>query len=41
MEVPWTYCVNHFAIYVGQVIRLYTLSLYSAVCQLYLNKTEE
>ena len=25
--------------YVSQVIMLYTLNLYSAVCQLYLNKT--
>ena len=25
--------------YVTQIIMLYTLSLYSAVCQLYLNKT--
>ena len=25
--------------YVNQIIMLYTLNLYSAVCQLYLNKT--
>ena len=25
--------------YVGQIIKLYTLNLYSAVCKLYLNKT--
>ena len=27
--------------YVSQIIMLYTLNLYSAVCQLYLNKTEK
>ena len=27
-------------VYVSQVIMLYTLKLYSAICQLYLNKTE-
>ena len=27
--------------YVNQIIMLYTLNLYSAVCQLYLNKTEK
>ena len=26
--------------YVSQIIMLYTLNLYSAVCQFYLNKTE-
>ena len=25
--------------YVGQIIMLYTLNLYSVVCQLYVNKT--
>ena len=28
-------------IYVSQIIMLYTLNLYSAVCQLYLSKTEK
>ena len=27
--------------YVTQVIMLYTLNLYSAICQLYLSKTEK
>ena len=31
---------NHLTVYVSQVIMLYTLKLYSAICQLYLNKTE-
>ena len=35
-----TYCDNHFMMYVSQITVLYTLNLYSAVCQLYLNKTE-
>ena len=35
-----TYCDKHFMMYVGQIIMLYMLNLYSAVCQLYLNKTE-
>ena len=30
---------NHFMMYVSQFIMLFTLNLYSAVCQLYLNKT--
>ena len=34
------YCGNHFIIYVSQVIMLHTLNLHSAICQLYLNKTE-
>ena len=29
-----TYCDNHFMMYVSQIIMLYTLNLYSAVCQL-------
>ena len=32
---------NHFMMYVTQVVILYTLNLYSAVCQLYLSKTEK
>lgn len=32
-----TYCGSHFTIY--QIIILYTLSLYSVVCQFYLNKS--
>lgn len=31
---------NHFAVQAGQVIMLYTFSLYSAVCQWHLSKTE-
>lgn len=34
-----TYCGNHFRIYVNQISMLYTLSLYSSVCHLHLNKT--
>ena len=30
---------NHFMMYVSQIIMLYTLSLFSAVWQLYFNKT--
>ena len=33
------YCDNHFIIYVNQIIMLYTLNVYSAVSQLYLNKS--
>lgn len=31
MDVSWTYCGNHFIIYVNQTIMLYTLNLYSDV----------
>ena len=34
-----TYCDNHFMMYLSQIIMLYTLKLYSAVCQFYLHKT--
>lgn len=40
-NVSWTYCGNHFTTYVNQTITLYALSLYSDVCQLFLNKTGE
>ena len=33
------HCDNHFMMYVSQVIMLYTLNIYSAISQLYLNKT--
>ena len=39
MNVIKIYCGNHFTMYVSQTIMLYTLNLYSVVCQLYLNKT--
>ena len=39
MDVSWTYCGNHFTIYVNQTIMLYLLSLYNHVFQLFLNKT--
>ena len=39
MDIHETYCDNHFRMYVTQIITLYTLNLYSAVCQLCLNKT--
>ena len=32
---------NHFMIYVNQMIMLYTLNLYNAICQLYLNKAKK
>lgn len=35
------YCGNHFTIRVWEVTVLYTLSLYSNACHLYLNKTEK
>ena len=38
MDVHQT-CGNHFRMLVNQIIMLYTLNLYSAVCQLHLNKT--
>ena len=38
MDVHQPYCGNHFMIYVSQIIKLYTLNSYTAVCQLYLNK---
>ena len=38
-DVHWTYCGNHFLMYLSQIIMLYIINLYSAVCQLYL-KTE-
>ena len=38
MDVPLTYCGHHFMMCISQIIMLYTLNLYSAVCQLYLNK---
>lgn len=34
-------CGNYFRIYVSQIIMLYSLNTYSAVCPFYLNKTEE
>ena len=39
MDVHQTYCRNNFMMYVSQIIMLHNLNLYSAVCQLYLNKT--
>lgn len=33
-----TKLINHFTIYVSQIVTLYILNLYSAVCQVYLNK---
>ena len=34
------HCDNHFPTYVNQTIMLYTLNIYTDVCQLFLNKTE-
>ena len=39
MDINWMYCGHHFKIYVNQTIILHMLSLYSYVCQLFLNKT--
>ena len=41
MDVNWTYCGDHFTIYANRTIMLYTLNIYSDVCQLFLNKTGE
>ena len=38
MDIHKPYCCNHFRIYVNDMIRLYTLNLCSALCQLYVNK---
>ena len=38
-EVMDVHCGDHFMMYVSQIMILYTLNLYSAICQLYLNKT--
>ena len=32
MDVNWTFCGNHFTIYVNQTIMLYVFNLYSHVC---------
>lgn len=34
MDVSWTYCGNHFTIYVIGAIMLYILNVYSDICQL-------
>ena len=39
MDCHQPYCDNHFMMYTSQIIMLYTLNLYNAVCQLQLNKT--
>ena len=41
MDVNLTYCDNHFTTYVNQIIMLYTLTLYSGICQLFLKKKEK
>lgn len=41
MAVSWTYCGNHFTVYLNQTILLYTLSFHSDVCQLFLKKKLE
>ena len=41
MDASWTFCGNHFTVYVNQTIMLYALNLYSDVCQLFLNKIGE
>ena len=32
-------CDNDFMVYISQIIMLYTLNLYGAICQLYFRKT--
>ena len=32
MNVLYTYSDNHFMMYVGQIVSLYTLNLYSTIC---------
>ena len=39
MDVQSTYHGNYFMMCIDKIIMLYTLNLYSAVCQLYVNKT--
>ena len=39
MNVSWTYCDNHFTIYMNQTFMLYALNIDNDVCQLFLNKT--
>ena len=39
MIISRTYCGNTIPTHVNQTIMLYTLNLYSDVCQLHLNKT--
>ena len=39
MGVSQNYFSYHFTTYVNKTIMLYTLNLYSDVCQLFLNKT--
>lgn len=41
MYINQTYCDNHFTIYVSEIIIHYTLNLYKAACQIYLNKLEK
>ena len=38
-DVHYIYCGDHFMMCVSQIFMLRTLDLYSAVCQLHLNKT--
>ena len=38
VDVEQIYCDNHFMIFVSQIIMLYTLNLYTVVCQLHLSK---
>ena len=39
MNVHSASCGHHFMMHVSHIITLYTLNLYSAICQLYLDKT--
>ena len=39
MDVNETHCDNNFVVDVSQIVMLYALHLYTAICQKYLNKT--
>ena len=41
MGVHQACCDNHLVVCMNQIIMLYILRLHTAVCQLYLNKTEK
>ena len=41
MDVNENYCGDHFIEYVSQIFMLYTLDLYTVICQSYLNKSEK
>ena len=40
IDVHSTYGDNHFTMDVSHIIKVYTFNMYSAICQLYINKAE-